>query len=91
MSAILDCYSAKDEANLPLLFDGVGRSYSHHKACYYIFSWLIRDAPQQRLGPLIQRVVRNAKGNRIEIEAEILSALFCKYRSHVKTLNSSLY
>jgi hypothetical protein len=84
-SAILDCYAAKDEANLPLLFDGVGRSYSHHKACYYLFSWLIRDAPQQRLGPLIQRIVRNSKGKRLEVEAEVLSALICKYRAHVNT------
>jgi hypothetical protein len=84
-SAILDCYAAKDEVNLPLLFDGVGRSYSHHKACYYLFSWLIRDAPQQRLGPLIQRIIRIAKGKRPEVEAEVLSALICKYRSQVKT------
>lgn len=84
-SAILDCYAAKDEANLPLLFDGVGRTYPHHKACYYLFSWLIRDAPQQRLGPLIQRIVRSAKGKRQEVEAEVLSALIYKYRTHVNT------
>lgn len=84
-SAILNCYSAESEVNLPLLFDGIGRSYPHSKACYYMFSWLIRDAPQQRLGPLIQRIVRNAKRNRIEAEAEALCALIYKYRGNVKT------
>ncbi len=84
-SAILNSYSAEGEGNLPLLFDGIGRSYPHSKACYYMFSWLIRDAPQQRLGPLIQRIVRNAKKNRIEAEADALSALIYKYRGNVKT------
>ncbi len=84
-SAILECYSAEGGTNLPMLFDGVGRSYPHSKACYYIFSWLIRDAPQQRLGPLIQRMVRNSRKGRVETEAEALSALICKYRVNVKT------
>ncbi len=84
-SAILDCYAVEGEVNLPLLFDGVGRSYPHVKACYYIFSWLIRDAPQQRLGPLIQRIVRNSKKGRAESEAEALAALIHKYRANVKT------
>lgn len=44
-----------------------------------------RDAPQQRLGPLIQRIARISKGKRPEIEAEVLSALICKYRVHVDT------
>jgi hypothetical protein len=86
-SAILDCYSAEGELNLPILFDGVGRSYPHIKACYYTFSWLIRDAPQQRLGPLIQRIVRNSKKGRIESEAEALSALIYKYRVNVRTFS----
>jgi len=84
-SAILECYSAEREVNLPLLFDGIGRSYPHSKACYYMFSWLIRDAPQQRLGPLIQRIVRNSKRSRTDAEAEALSALIYRYRGNVKT------
>lgn len=84
-SAILDCYSAEHETNLPLLFDGVGRSYPHSKACYYMFSWLVRDAPQQRLGPLIQRIIRSSKKGRTEAEAKALSALIYKYRGNVKT------
>lgn len=84
-SAIHDCYAPEGEMNLPLLFDGVGRSYQHSKACYYMFSWLIRDAPQQRLGPLVQRIIRNSKMNRTEAETEALVALIHKYRINVKT------
>ncbi|MCC6187712.1 MAG: hypothetical protein IT318_01660, partial [Anaerolineales bacterium] len=84
-AAILDCYAAEAEPNLPLLLDGVGRNYPHLKACYYMFSWLIRDAPQQRLGPLVQRVVRHSVRQRIEAEAEVLAALIHKYRGNVKT------
>ncbi|MEW6211530.1 MAG: hypothetical protein AB1631_24400 [Acidobacteriota bacterium] len=86
-SAILNCYSAEGEGGLPLLFDGVGRSYPHSKACYYMFSWLIRDAPQQRLGPLIQRIARYSGMSRTEAEAEALSALIFKYRGNVKNFD----
>ena len=52
---ILKCYNENDE-NKPLLFDGIGRVYNHSKACFYFFAWIIRDAPQQRLTPLISRM-----------------------------------
>lgn len=52
---ILDCYQEIDEKR-PFLFDGIGRVYSHTKACFYFFAWIIRDAPQQRLSPLISRM-----------------------------------
>lgn len=84
-TAITHCYSGSRTSNLPLLFDGVGRSYPHTKACYYFFSWLIRDAPQQRLAPLIRRIVKSAGKNRVEAEADAISNLICKYRSNVKT------
>jgi hypothetical protein len=82
---ILDCYLAEKEGNLPLLFDGIGRSYPHTQACYYMFSWFIRDAPKQRLEPLIQRIVRGSQKKRIDVEAEVLSALIFKYRKNVRT------
>jgi hypothetical protein len=78
------CYNASTDKNVPLLFDGIGRSYPHSKACYYFFSWLIRDAPQQRLGPLIQRIVRSTKKKRVEVEIQVITALICKYRINVK-------
>lgn len=82
---ILACYSATGEKNIPFLFDGVGRSYPHTKACYYMFSWLIRDAPQQSLSPLIQRITKISKKSKTEAEADALAELFFKYRDNVKT------
>lgn len=85
--AIAVCYASSGESNLPLLFDGVGRSYPHHKACYYFFAWIIRDAPQQRLAPLIQRIVRGGRRRRTEVEIDVLAALICKYRKNVRTFS----
>ena len=85
--AITNCYRVNQAEGLPLLFDGVGRSYPHTKACYYFFSWLIRDAPQQRLGPLIGRMVKNSRRRRSEIEIAVLASLICKYRPNVKTFS----
>lgn len=85
--AIAACYVAEPTEGLPLLFDGVGRSYSHAKACYYFFSWLIRDAPQQRLHSLIGRMVKSSQRRRAEIEVEVLAALIGKYRLNVKTFS----
>jgi len=84
-AAITHCYSVSRVSNLPLLFDGVGRSYPHNKACYYFFSWIIRDAPQQRLAPLIQRIVKNSGKRRLDAEVEAITKLICKYRADVKT------
>jgi hypothetical protein len=84
---IRSCYLSKEESDLPLLFDGIGRSYSHSKACFYFFSWLIRDAPQQRLAPLIQRIIKNSGKNRLDVEVSVLAALTYKYRDHVKTFS----
>lgn len=82
---IRGCYLADKTAGRPLLFDGVGRSYPHSKACYYFFSWTIRDAPQQRLSPLIQRIVKSSGKSRIDAEIEALAALIIKYRPNVKS------
>lgn len=32
------CYSADEKEGLPILFDGIGRSYSHQRACYYFLN-----------------------------------------------------
>lgn len=83
-NAIVACYQST-EVNIPFLFDGIGRIYNHHKACYYFFSWLIRDAPQQRLAPLIQRIIKNSGKSRLEVETEVLTVLITEYRANVKT------
>lgn len=84
---IRNCYFVEMSEHSPLLFDGIGRSYSHLKACYYFFSWIIRDAPQQRLAPLIGRIVKQSNLSKTEAEIEALASLICKYRNNVKTFS----
>ncbi len=36
--AIRVCYGFNGQPDVPLLFDGIGRSYPHLKACYYFFA-----------------------------------------------------
>ncbi|EJJ6375000.1 hypothetical protein RNS17_02540 [Staphylococcus pseudintermedius] len=81
---IESCYYAETE-NLPLLFDGAGRTYPHKKACYYFFCWIIRDAPQQRLAPLITKMRKTEKGlKKVTAEIDSIANLFIKYRKHAK-------
>ncbi|BCA86827.1 hypothetical protein EsVE80_23500 [Enterococcus saigonensis] len=81
---IEDCYF-DDPEKVPLLFDGVGRNYPHNKACFYFFAWIIRDAPQQRLAPLISRMKKQDKDlKKIQAEIDALAALFIEYRQNAK-------
>jgi hypothetical protein len=84
-SGLRACYQPDDAANLPILFDGAGRSYPHPKACYYFFGWMVRDAPKQRLEPLLQRIVRASRRPKTDVEIEALAALIVKYRGLLKT------
>ncbi len=84
---IQQCYLASEQQGLPILFDGIGRSYPHPKACYYFFSWAVRDAPKQRLEPLLQRIVRQSKRRRVDVEAQALAALIFKYRKNLQTFS----
>lgn len=86
-NCIWRCYFADEQQGLPILFDGIGRSYPHQKACYYFFSWMVRDAPKQRLEPLLQRIVRQSKRRRVDVEIEALAALIYKYRQNLKTFS----
>lgn len=81
---IVSCYSNEAEEK-PLLFDGVGRVYEHTKACFYFFAWLIRDAPQQRLSPLVSRMQKIDNVKKIAAETDTLVELIYQYRSIVKT------
>jgi hypothetical protein len=77
------CYlDAADEK--PFLFDGIGRVYSHSKACFYFFAWIIRDAPQQRLSPLISRMQKADDVTKLIAETDSLTELIFEYRSVVK-------
>ena len=81
---ITTCYTNEKEEK-PLLFDGVGRVYEHTKACFYFFAWIIRDAPQQRLSPLISRMQKIDKIKKIIAETDTLIELIYEYRTVVNT------
>jgi hypothetical protein len=87
-AAIRACYNPDKDETVPSLYDGAGRPYAHKKACYYFFSWLLRDAPQQRLAPLIAEA-KSAAGaesaaEKLAIEIGALAVLFVKYRGVLK-------
>lgn len=68
----------------PLLFDGIGRVYSHQQACYYFFAWIIRDAPQQRLSPLLARMRKIEAISTVTAQIDALAELIFEYRKIVK-------
>ncbi len=68
----------------PMLFDGIGRVYPHYKACFYFIAWIIRDAPQQRLSPLITRMRRIENIPELTAQTDALAELIFEYRSIVK-------
>lgn len=81
---IESCY-VTETGTKPFLFDGVGRVYPHFKACFYFFAWIIRDAPQQRLSPLISRMQKADKVSKIKAETDSLVELIFEYKSVVKS------
>ncbi|MHC4474234.1 MAG: hypothetical protein ACYTEL_01230 [Planctomycetota bacterium] len=83
---ILRCYNETKE-DTPLLFDGIGRVYSHLKACFYFFAWIIRDAPQQRLVPLVSRMRRIETIEKVIAETDTLVELIFEYKSCVKNFD----
>lgn len=83
---IKSCYSDSADEK-PFLFDGIGRVYPHAKACFYFFAWMIRDAPQQRLSPLITRMRKADAVSRLTAETDTLVALLSEYRSLVKSFD----
>lgn len=80
------CYSDSTD-DKPLLFDGIGRVYPHGKACFYFFAWMIRDAPQQRLAPLIARMRRADNVSKVDAEIDSLTALIFEYRRLAKSFD----
>ena len=76
-----------DDFSRPPLFDGIGVPYAKHKASFFFLSWMIRDAPAQRLRPLISKMVKSSdkKVSSIECEIDSLVNLFSEYRNKVKS------
>lgn len=85
-SIITACYNEVEEKR-PLLFDGIGRVYPHVKACFYFFAWIIRDAPQQRLAPLITRMRKIENIDKIVAETDTLAELIMEYRLYVRSFS----
>jgi hypothetical protein len=83
---IMAAYLARDDGSRPSLFDGIGRQYSHRRAVYYFLAWLVRDAPQQRLAPLIAKVDA-PREPRLAVEAGALARLFVAYRTVLGTFD----
>lgn len=81
---IENCYSDQAETK-PFLFDGIGRVYPHFKTCFYFFAWIVRDAPQQRLSPLISRMQKADNVSKITAETDALVELIFEYKSVVKS------
>lgn len=78
------CYNDKNDTN-PLLPNGIGRVYTHDKACFYFFAWIIRDAPQQRLSPLISKMQKINSITRKQAEIDALIELIFEYRQIVRS------
>lgn len=83
---IIAC-SHEVEGKRPFLFDGIGRVYPHNKACFYFFAWIIRDAPQQRLAPLISKMKKQEEIKKDVAERDTLSELIYEYRTSVKSFS----
>lgn len=81
-------YSEKS-TNIPVLFDGPGRVYSHRVATFYFFAWIIRDAPKQRLQPLITAMRKNENNDLTVVQAETdaLARLIYEYRLAVQSFS----
>jgi hypothetical protein len=82
------CYEDNNDEK-PFLFDGIGRMYTHNRACFYFFAWMIRDAPQQRLSPLINRMKIADKVTEILAQTDSLAELIFEYRTIVKSFEWS--
>lgn len=51
LDEVLTQYFAHDFENV--LFDGIARPYTSTKSKWFFITWLLRDAPQQRLQPIV--------------------------------------
>ena len=54
LTLAIEQYFKSDFENL--LHDGIGRPYNQSKSKWFFISWLLRDAPQQRVQPIVASV-----------------------------------
>jgi hypothetical protein len=55
-----------------VLYDGIGRPYAKDVGNWYFLAWLLRDAPAQRLGPLLKSI---EGGSLSERKAKLLNSI----------------
>lgn len=54
MDGLLNLYFLKEFKNC--LYDGIARPYDQSKSKWFFITWLLRDAPQQRLQPIVSSI-----------------------------------
>lgn len=76
--AAIECYLANPAG--ATLYDGLGRPYTNGKAKWYFLAWILRDAPAQRLEPLLRSIngssVDDKKAELINHLREFVGPLF---------------
>lgn len=58
MEAVLNDYFVTEFANC--LYDGIARPYDQRKSKWFFITWLLRDAPQQRLQPIVSSLEKGS-------------------------------
>ena len=84
---ILHCFRISASSSLPKLYDGGARPYAHSDGCFYFFSWLVRDAPAQRLQPIIRRIKDALKIDWQTARARTIAELMTRYREELATFS----
>lgn len=54
------------------LFDGIARPYSESKSKWFFITWMLRDAPQQRLQPIVSSLKGSTNEKRIWVINKIM-------------------
>lgn len=83
------CYERRTELDIadgPILYNGVGEPYTKIESLHKFLGWLPRDAPDQRLTPLLRQVVRSLPQKTVDykVRAGAYATLIEEYRSVIK-------
>jgi hypothetical protein len=76
---VIQKYFARDLPDGIKLYDGVARPYAPDKAKWLMMGWILRDAPEQRLKPMVSSMPGNSVNER---RARLLE----RVRAHVATI-----
>lgn len=70
LTEIVDSYFDAQFENT--LFDGIARPYNDSKSKWFFITWLLRDAPQQRLQPIISSLTGTRRERQIWVVKKIM-------------------